>query len=765
MSTKKTSNSLVEQVQAKLQQALSHHQHGQLAIAEALYLDILKTQPKQIDCLHLLGVIASQSMQHQKAVDLISQAIALSPNNPHFYSNRGLALKELNQLDAAIANYDRAIALSPDFAEAHSNRAVALTELNRLDEAVASNNRAIAINPQSAVVHYNQGVALFGLNQLEAALASYDRAIRIKPDYAEAYSSRGTTLKNLKQAEAAVASYDQAIAINPNDAETYACRAMAFTELNQADAAIASYNRAIELNPKHAVAYLNLGIIQEIQLKHAEAIANFDRAIAINPNFADAYANRGIALKECNQCAAAIASYDQAIAIKPDFAEVHSNRGIAFYALKQYDAAIASYDRAIALKPDFADAYSNRGVAYKELKLLESAAASFERAYTINPDYAAAYSNHGIIFHELKMLKEAIADYDCAISIDPNYAHAYSNRGVVYQELNQLEKAIFDYNRAITIDPNYTDAYLNKAFTLLLSGDFEQGWSLYEWRLKERETELRERYAPHPTWSGKESLKGKTIVLHSEQGFGDTIQFCRYVKLVAHLGAQVIVEVEKPLINLFSTLEGVDKIIVKGTELPSYDFHCPMMSLPLAFKTNSETIPSAPNYLSTDQAKIAYWTQKLGEKTTLRVGLVWSGNPDYKNDRSRSISLSTLLAQLSPDYQYVSLQKDIRDGDDAIIKSHKNFIHTGDEITDFSDTAALCELMDVIVSVDTSTAHLSGALGKPTWLLLPFNPDFRWLLNRDDSPWYPSVKLYRQKNAGDWNEVLETIKNDLTRLA
>ena len=731
MKTKKISNSLATQVQAKLQQGLNYHQQGQLDIAQRLYREVLEIQPRQADSLHLLGVIAAQSNRHQDAIDLISKAIAIIPTNPHFYLNRGLALKEVHRIDEAIVNYDKAIALDPTLADVYASRAIALIELNRYEEAVDSGNRAVAINPNHAIAHFNLGMALKNLNRPEAAISCFDKAVALDPDHEEAYSNRGRIL----------------------------------AQLNQHDAAIDSFNRAIELNPDRVLDIYNLGIQQANLLQYESAIATFNRAIAANPNYVEAYASRGDAQKELQQFEAAIASYDQAIAIKPDFSQVHSNRGAAFSALQLYDAAIASYDRAIAINPDFAEAYSNRGVVYKELKLLESAAASFERAYTIKPDYAAAYSNHGTIFTDLKLLHEAICDFDCAISIAPDYAHAYSNRGVVYQELNQLEQAISDYSRAIEIDSNYTDAYTNKSFSLLLNGDFEQGWKLYEWRLKSRESELRERYGEPSHWTGQESLKNKTILLHSEQGFGDTIQFCRYAKLCADLGARVILEVERPLISLFNTLEGVEQMIVKGAELPLFDYHSPLMSLPLAFKTTIATIPAASHYLSADPTKTTFWSEKLGNKTNQRVGLVWSGNIDYKNDRSRSIPLSMMMQHLPGEFQYVSLQREIRDSDKAAINSYgKNILHFGDELADFSDTAALSGLMDIIISVDTGTAHLAGALGKPVWLLLPFSPDFRWLLNRENSPWYPSIKLFRQTTPGNWTTVFEKIKEDLQTL-
>lgn len=250
-------------------------------------------------------------------------------------------------------------------------------------------------------------------------------------------------------------------------------------------------------------------------------------------------------------------------------------------------------------------------------------------------------------------------------------------------------------------------------------------------------------------------------MLHSEQGFGDTLQFCRYARLVAALGARVLMEVPKPLMHLLQGLEGISELVEKGTTLPTFDYHCPLLSLPLAFKTSLDTIPGNQAYLSSDRIKVADWERKLGVKTKPRVGIVWSGSIGHKNDASRSLLLSEFIAQLPPDFEYVSLKKEVRDVDKATLQANPHIKHFGSELNDFADTAALCALMDIVVSVDTSVAHLSGALGRPTWILLPYVPDWRWLLDRTDSPWYSSVKLYRLEKINDWHGVLQSVKSNL----
>lgn len=361
-------------------------------------------------------------------------------------------------------------------------------------------------------------------------------------------------------------------------------------------------------------------------------------------------------------------------------------------------------------------------------------------------------------------LDAAIASFNRAISLKPDYAEAYSNRGIALQECKQMEAAIACFDYAIALKPDYADAYWNKSLVLLLGGNFLDGWELYEWRWLRRAFRLSKPQFSKPLWLGNGSLEGKTILLHAEQGFGDTLQFCRYAKLVAALGARVLLSVPRPLMPLLKRLEGVDALLEEGGSPPAHDYHCPLMSLPLAFKSTLETIPAPSAYLYSDPDKVSRWADRLGGKTRPRVGLVWSGRPDHNNDHNRSLSLAELTAYLDDRFEYVSLQKEVRAADQRSLERAENLRHFGEELSDFADTAALCELMDVVVSVDTSVAHLSAGLGRATWVMLPHVPDWRWLLDRGDSPWYPSARLFRQAKGGDWERPLARMRSDLSAL-
>jgi Flp pilus assembly protein TadD len=434
-------------------------------------------------------------------------------------------------------------------------------------------------------------------------------------------------------------------------------------------------------------------------------------------------------------------------------------------ATQDFQRAIQLYDRAIALNPSHAEARYKRGNALKHLGRLDAALASYDQAIERKPDYAYAYCNRGVVQQSLGLKAAALSSYDQAIILDPVDAMAHYNRALLMQDFFRWDEALSSYNQAISIDPGYADAQFNRSLALLFRGDFENGWRAYEWRWKNaRRLSLGDpRNFSQPLWLGAESIAGKCLLLYGEGGLGDTLQFCRYAPLCAALGATVLLEVQAPLFGLLSNLEGVSQVIAAGSPLPPFDYQCPLMSLPLAFKTTLDTVPAASKYLHSDQAKVTRWRTLLGEGNRPRVGLVWSGNPNNWIDHHRSIPLADCVGHLPPEFQYYCLQRHVREVDKAILDSTPCIVSFDDDLLDFANTAALCECMDVVISVDTSIAHLSGALGQRTLVLLPFTPDWRWLRDRDDSPWYPTVKLYRQQAVGEWNDVLARVAADLHR--
>jgi len=551
----------------------------------------------------------------------------------------------------------------------------------------------------------------------------------------------------------------QVVAARPQFSDAIHLLGLIQSSLGKIDAALANYDRAIELRPGFAMAHYNRGILLEKIDRHHEALASYDRAIALRPDFAAALCNRGNLLLHLRQLAEALESYDRAVALRPNFAMAHYNRGRVLQDLNRQGEALASYDRALAARPQFAEALSNRGNVLLELTRLTEAVASYDRAVEIRPDFAEALSNRGSALEKLARYEEAVASFDRAVALRPAYSGAFSNRGIVLRQLQRFDEALADFASAIAASPSNAEAHFGEAEVRLLRADFDRGWREYEWRSRAQQLRHSQRNFARPLWLGQNDIAGKTILLHAEQGLGDTIQFCRYVPLVAQRGARVVLEVQDSLKELMSSLAGATEVVASDAVLPEFDLQCPLLSLPLAFATRLETIPSAVPYLQASSSAVAKWNTRLGPNRRLRVGLAWSGRP---MPRHRSIPLGSLLSLLDMDATFVSLQKDVKPEDASILSERSDLLHFGDDLQDFTETAALIANMDLVISIDTSVAHLAGALAKPIWVMLPFTPDWRWLLDRDDSPWYPTARLFRQSETRSWEGVIARVREVLT---
>ncbi len=571
----------------------------------------------------------------------------------------------------------------------------------------------------------------------------------------------------LKQGQLAAAedAFGAILKVQPRNVDALNFSGVIAAQKKQLKRALRLFDAAIGVDRKNPGIFNNRGLALQALEQRTAALESFDRAIALKADHAAAHFNRGNVLKELARCDEALASYDRAIAINAAFAEAHYNKGVLLNDLERFDEALASYDRAIASRGNYADAFYNRGNVLRVLARLEQALSSFDRAIAARADHAEAYLNSGEVLQELKQMEAALASYEHALRIRAGYAKAHYNRGNVYRVMGDMDAAVACYERCIELEPDNADAHFNKAIGHLASGEFDAGWKAFEWRWQSMNGPARhqiKRFA-EPQWVGDAPLAGTTLLLHWEQGLGDTIHFCRYARVLSDRGARVILLVQRPLVGLLGNLAGVSHLIPEGGQLPAFDRHCPLMSLPLVLKTRLETIPSAPRYLSAEPALIESWRARLGPKSQPRVGLVWYGNPGHSEDRHRSLALGELLRRLPAGFEYFSLQKELREVDEAALAANP-IMATFPNQLDLENTAALIECLDVVVCVDTSIAHLSGALGQKTWLLLSADPDWRWLLNREDSPWYPSMRLYRQRELDDWSEVLGRIARDLTAL-
>ena len=423
------------------------------------------------------------------------------------------------------------------------------------------------------------------------------------------------------------------------------------------------------------------------------------------------------------------------------------------------DEAVACYRRALELKPDYAEAHNNLGTAFKDQGKLDEAVACYRRALELKPDFAEAHNNLGIALKDQGKLDEAVACYRRALELKPDYAEAHNNLGNALKDQGKLDEAVACYRRALELKPDFAEAHGNQSLLSLLTGDFQRGWAEYEWRWKTKQCQRRD--FSQPLWDGQ-PLEGRTILLHAEQGLGDAIQFVRYAALVKQRGGAVIVECPKPLLSLLASCAGIDRLVGRGDDLPPFDVHAPLLSLPGIFHTSLETIPADVPYLFADPGLVEHWREELGGIAGFKIGIAWRGNPEHRNDRARSIPLSCFepLAGL-PGVRLLACKKGRAWSSCKSWPDRFPITELGSRLDDFMDTAAVLMNLDLVITCDTAVAHLAGALGVPVWVALPFVPDWRWLLDRSDSPWYPTMRLFRQKKPGDWAGVFEEIKAEL----
>jgi tetratricopeptide (TPR) repeat protein len=494
--------------------------------------------------------------------------------------------------------------------------------------------------------------------------------------------------------------------------------------------------------------------MSKLKIKKAEEKPSYDLMVALE------LASKGL-LDEANQRLLSI--------LKTQPKEWRALHQLSEISLARSDSAQALKFMAAAMKanPGSADIKSNYGFILQKLERHEEALIYFNRALLTRPDYISALLNRGTSLYHLNRPAEALASFDRLLALDPSNVQALNNRANALHELNRFDECLASFAETLSRAPDYAEAHWNEALVRLLLGDFERGWKKYEWRWKSENHKHQRRDFVQPLWLGAERLAGRTILVHAEQGFGDTLQFMRYLPRLAARGAEVIFEVQPSLHRLLSGAKGASRVIARGEPLPRFDLHCPIMSLPLAFNTSLDTIPAEVPYLDAPIDRLHMWDARLPPSGKLRVAFAWAGNATHERDQLRSIPLAMLQPLLNSNdaIEWISVQRDLRAGDHEILQSNPHIRQLGLELADFSDTAAVLARADLVISVDTAVAHLAGALGRPVWLLLRYSPDFRWLLDRKDSPWYPSARLFRQDQIGQWDGVIADLATALQQLS
>ena len=576
-----------------------------------------------------------------------------------------------------------------------------------------------------------------------------------------------------KRLRAILGTNDAAPAIVPDERVARTAEGSALLAAGRLDPAIAAFRAALKLGAGND-ARLPLGFALWRSGRFEEACECLRTAVDVDGRCADAHHLLALALRDRGELVPAARHFSATIEIDPGLVEAHlhlvdvlagsaSEQAASEAASRGLEACRAALERA----PADPQLHHSAGLFLRALGRREEAIASYGRALAARPAFPEALSNRGLVLQDLGRYDDALADHDAALRIDPQLANAHGNRANVLRELLRHEEALASYERAHALAPGLESLYLNESLSRLVLGDLRGGWPRYEWRWQGSGSADPRKAFAQPMWLGREPLQGKTIFLHAEQGLGDTIQFCRYAREVADRGAKVLLGVQPALEPVLAGLDGVDRLLTPANELPPFDFHCPLLSLPLAFATSLESIPNRGPYVRPSgeafAAKAEAWEERLGPRRGPRVGIVWSGNANHRNDRNRSIPLTALLREALPAGRFVAVQKELRPGDAALLEGLPGTLQAAPWLGDFGNTAALLSRLDLLISVDTSVAHLAAAMGKPVWLLLPFNPDWRWLLDREDSPWYDSMRLFRQTRLGDWSAPLAAVRAELAR--
>ncbi|CAA7624222.1 TPR repeat-containing protein [Candidatus Terasakiella magnetica] len=677
--------------------ACRHFAAGELDDCERLCRDILSAESCHADALHLLGLIATQRGCHENAADLITSAISIQSGATPYYFNLGCVQLELGRVDEAIASFLRSLCLQGDAFESH----VLLGD--------AFQRRG---HPKDAVRHYRN-------------------AITLRPDSVEAFNNMAMSLMELDHREEALAAFRHALAVLPGTATLHHNIGWVLEELEQLDEAEEHYRRSIAGDPGAFGSHVNLGNVLMAQKHESEAMACFRRTIIL----------------------------------KPDWDVPYNNLGNALIEAEQLDEAAACSHRALTLDPTQPDNHNVQGNLLRESGRPEDALASYRHAIELQHDFTAAYANMGSFLNDLGRYEEAEEQLRKALAFDRDSFSTSINLSNTLRALGRLDEAEEVCRRAIAIKPDSPEAHCNLSQIDLLKGNFTDGWNRYEWRWLTKTAGFdKRRDFPQPLWSG-DPADGRTILLWSEQGLGDSIQFVRYVSLVQERGWRIVLEIPAVLFRLFSSLDGVS-LVVRGQQLPPFDVQCPLLSLPLIFGTTLETVPARIPYLRADPARTEAWRTRLAELTgpvgdDLLVGLVWAGNTGVgksftrKMNLQRSMRLNDLAALGGfSGIRFISLQKDPPASLEAL--SPPEGMRLADpmsNVSDFSDTADLIECLDLVISVDTSVAHLAGALGKPVWVLSRFNCCWRWMVDTEASPWYPTMRLFRQSRPGDWRSI------------
>jgi len=733
-------------IEQKFQAGFMAHSRMFLAEAEQQYRQVLTVSPSHVGALHLLGVVYLQRGEFNAAVPLLCRSIELKPEFAEAHNNLGMTLQQIHRFFDAEACYRRALLLNADLVEAHNNLGFLLQNMERPQEAEASYKEALRVNPEYAEAHYNLGNLLRHVGRPPEAERCYRQALTLKPDYVESYNNLGLILKDTEQL-----------------VEAEAC-----------------FRRAIAFRSNYAEAYNNLGTLLQNNGQPSEAEAAYRKALYFQPLFAGAHNNLGNLLRDAHRFSEAEACFRKALEINRDDNSVINNLGRLLHDMQRPLEAEGCYRQALTLAPDCAETHNNLGVLLRETQRSYEAEASFRQSLALQPDFSEARNNLGVLLQDTQRLFDAEVSFRHALALKPDNAKAHNNLGVLLQEAGRLFEAEMSFREALALEPNNSPFRFNLSLILLAMGRYKEAWPLYETRYTSSpgwgiEGSFVQR--PHlqfAQWQG-ESLEDKTLLVWPEQGFGDSIQFARFLPLLKARGlSRLSVACSPSLKTLFEGIEGVDTWVNPNAPdvVPTHDYWCFFTSLALHFDITLDSVPRTLPYLGVSRELTSYWQLQVPAKG-FKVGIAWAGDPRpgtraHLTDRRRSLHVRAFLPLvLLSNITFINLQKgQVAQEQLDEISPKLRPLDLMNEVENFADTAAIIQNLDLVITVDTAVAHLAGALNKPVWILSRFDGCWRWLQNRDDSPWYPGVaRVFRQEHPGEWGAVIAKVAEELIKVS
>ena len=604
-----------------------------------------------------------------------------------------------------------------------------------------------------AVGHHQAG-------RLGEASALYELVLRSQPANHDALHLLGLVRIAQGAVEDGIGLIRQAIALNPVFPLAHANLGTELLRLGRWAEAAESFEHALVARPDDLALLTDRGAAHFAAGHYATALETYDRMLALRPEDPMALASRGLTTRALGRFEAAVADFERAMALAPDHPFAAAELGLTWQMMRQFAQAVPCYDAALALRPDNATVLARRGNVLWELDRLDAALADLDRAVARAPDWAEPWNDRGNVLQDLQRYPEALACYDRALALHPSYQTARMNRGAVLQRVHRYDDALADYAAVLAAAADHADARFNQGQCRLAMGDYARGWPGYEFRWRRSFDHL-----PQPEWRGETDIAGQRLLLTAEQGFGDTIQFCRFVADVASRGAVPILAVQPGLRTWLADVPGAAQVLSMDDGAPDFDLHCPLMSLPALLGLRA--VPPFRPYLHADPAAVSVWRARLAEYPGLKVGLAWAGDPRTfdrmatRMDRRRSMRLAWLAPLASvPGVTFVSLQKG-----EAVVEGFPGLVDWTAALTDFAATAALVAALDLVISVDTAVVHVAGALNVPVWVLSRYDRCWRWMWGRTDTPWYPSVRLFTQAAPGEWGPVVEAVRGELAGMA